>query len=118
MRRKLGFARRQLNDLGSKIVFGFGDFGLTSVSAGGLNTVMSKEFQISRRSFFRSCAMTAAATGLPLWFVEREMAAAAAESAVKPLGANDKPGLALIGCGGQGSGDLQAASKFGRVVAL
>lgn len=62
--------------------------------------------------------MTAAATGLPLWFVERQMATAAEESALKPLAASDKPGLALIGCGGQGSGDLQGASQYGRVVAL
>ena len=38
---------------------------------------MSKSFQISRRSFIRNCTLTAAATGLPLWFVERELASAA-----------------------------------------
>jgi hypothetical protein len=38
---------------------------------------MSKSFQISRRSFLNRCALTAAATGLPLWFVERELALAA-----------------------------------------
>ena len=34
-------------------------------------------FQISRRSFIRRVSATAAATGLPLWFVERELAGAA-----------------------------------------
>src|SRR5262249_29513886 len=31
---------------------------------------------------------------------------------------NEKPGIALIGCGGQGGGDLAAAARFGNVVAL
>lgn len=79
---------------------------------------MQKPFQISRRSFLRNCAATAAATGLPLWFLERELARAADQPDSTPRSANDRPGLALIGCGGMGSGDLQAASKYGNVVAL
>ena len=79
---------------------------------------MEKPFQISRRSFIRKCAITSAATGLPLWFVQRELAEAA-EQAVPGLPApNDRPGIALIGCGGQGSGDLQNAARYGNVVAL
>ena len=77
-----------------------------------------QEFQISRRSFVRSCAVTAAATGLPLWFVQRERAEAAEQSSTGATGANDRPGIALIGCGGMGGADLQAASRFGEVVAL
>src|SRR4029078_9330716 len=65
-----------------------------------------------------SCAATAAATGLPLWFVEREMARAAEESGSISKSPNERPGIALIGCGGQGGGDLGAAAKFGEVVAL
>ena len=38
-----------------------------------------KPFQISRRSFLRRCSATAAATGLPLWFVERQLALAEEE---------------------------------------
>jgi predicted dehydrogenase len=79
---------------------------------------MQKPFQISRRSFLRNCAATAAATGVPLWFLERELARAADQPGSTPRSANDRPGLALIGCGGQGSGDLAAASKYGNVVAL
>jgi predicted dehydrogenase len=79
---------------------------------------MSKHFQISRRSFFRSCAVTAASTGLPLWFVQEEMARTAEQGAATLAGDNDRPGIALIGCGGQGTGDLMAASKFGNVVAV
>ncbi len=79
---------------------------------------MSNAFQISRRSFIKRCHLTAAATGLPLWFVERDLARAA-ESVIAPsTSPNNRPGLALIGCGGQGSGDLAGAAKFGNVIAL
>ncbi len=73
--------------------------------------------QISRRSFLRKCSATAAATGLPLWFVERELARAA-EPAAKLASPNDRPRIALIGCGGQGSGDARNALRFGDVVAV
>jgi predicted dehydrogenase len=76
-----------------------------------------ESFQISRRSFIRRCSATAAATGLPLWFVERELARAA-EPERKTLSANDRPAIALIGCGGQGSGDTGNAQRFGDVVAV
>ena len=58
-------------------------------------------FQISRRRFFRTSAAAAAAAGVPLWFLEREQALAATPP--KPLGANDRPAFALIGCGGMGN---------------
>jgi predicted dehydrogenase len=73
-------------------------------------------FQISRRSFLRRCSATAAATGLPLWFVERELAQAAEPA--KVLAANDRPAIALIGCGGQGCGDARDAMRFGDIVAV
>src|SRR3954469_8910117 len=83
------------------------------------NISMPEAFHISRRSFLRNCAATAAATGLPLWFVQRELAEAAEEiKPALPRSPNDRPGIALIGCGGQGSGDLQNASRYGNVVAL
>ncbi len=76
-----------------------------------------KSIQISRRSFLRKCTATAAATGLPLWFVERELAHAA-ESVAKVVSPNDRPTVALVGCGGQGSGDARNAQKLGDVVAV
>lgn len=76
----------------------------------------SPSFQISRRSFLKNCALTAAATGLPSWFVERERCAATATQ--KPLSANDRPGIALVGCGGMGRGDAANASRFGDIIAL
>ncbi|MGC3958333.1 MAG: Gfo/Idh/MocA family oxidoreductase [Verrucomicrobiota bacterium] len=78
---------------------------------------MTKPFQISRRSFLNRCAVTAAVTGLPLWFVERELALAV-EPVVKPASPNERPGVALIGCGGMGRGDAQNASRFGDIVAV
>jgi predicted dehydrogenase len=60
---------------------------------------------------------TAAATGLPLWFVERELAAAQ-ESVSQSASPNDRPGVALIGCGGMGTYDAQTATQWGEVVAV
>jgi predicted dehydrogenase len=60
--------------------------------------------------------MAAAATGLPLWFLEREMAEAA--PARKRLGPNDRPAFALVGCGGMGRGDASNALRFGDLVAV
>ncbi|HNQ73823.1 MAG TPA: Gfo/Idh/MocA family oxidoreductase [Verrucomicrobiota bacterium] len=77
---------------------------------------MNRHFQISRRSFMTRCAALAAAGGLPLWFVERELAAQ--EAPKSPRSPNDRPGIALIGCGGMGRGDAQNASRFGDIVAV
>ena len=60
--------------------------------------------------------MAVAATGLPFWFMEQEAARAA--SRPKALGPNDRPGIALVGCGGQGRGDAKNASKFGDIIAV
>jgi predicted dehydrogenase len=76
----------------------------------------SKPFQISRRSFLQNCTATAAVTGLPVWFLEREAALAAA--APRPLGPNDRPAIALVGCGGMGRGDASSAQRFGDIVAV
>src|ERR1700686_4358254 len=77
---------------------------------------MPKPFQISRRSFLQKSAMAAAPTRLPAWFVQRELAAA--EVAGTITSPNDRPGIALIGCGGMGQGDAQNASRFGDIVAV
>jgi predicted dehydrogenase len=77
--------------------------------------MQKKPFYISRRSFIKSCSITAAATGLPLWFVERDLSAATTPG---KLGPNDRPGIALVGCGGMGKGDAGNASRFGDIVAV
>src|SRR4051812_42127980 len=77
---------------------------------------MNKPFQISRRSFLRRCTVVAAATGLPLWFVQRELDAD--EPVRRTIGPNDRPGIGLIGCGGMGQGDASSAARFGNIVAV
>jgi predicted dehydrogenase len=77
---------------------------------------MTKAFQISRRSFLQKASLAAAAGGLPLWFVQRELAAA--EVAQNISSPNDRPGIALIGCGGMGQGDAENASRFGDIIAV
>ncbi|MDQ8203502.1 Gfo/Idh/MocA family oxidoreductase [Pelagicoccus sp. SDUM812003] len=72
-------------------------------------------FHVSRRSFLKRCATVAAATGLPLWFVQRELGAADPKGNKSP---NDRPGVALIGCGGMGGADTEAASYWGDIVAV
>ena len=79
---------------------------------------MPKKFQMDRRSFIKRSSLTVAAAGLPLWFMESDLARAAEQNTAVSTSPNDRPGLALIGCGGQGSGDLAGASRFGNVVAL
>jgi predicted dehydrogenase len=77
---------------------------------------MPHPFQISRRSFLKKSALAATASGLPLWFVQRELAA---EEVAKTISSpNDRPGVALIGCGGMGQGDAQNAQRFGDILAV
>jgi predicted dehydrogenase len=75
----------------------------------------TKSFFISRRSFIKRCSLAGAAAGLPAWFIERDLAEAAPTG---KLGPNDRPAIALIGCGGQGRGDASNARKFGDIVAV
>jgi len=74
-----------------------------------------KSFYITRRSFLKACSAAAAATGLPLWFFEREADAAARPRRLAP---NDRPGIALVGCGGMGRGDATNARRFGEILAV
>src|ERR1017187_1666133 len=80
------------------------------------NRTPVKSFQVSRRTFLKRVATVAALTGLPTWFVERQMLGAA--EAVKVLSPNDRPGVALVGCGGMGKGDATNASNHGEIVAV
>jgi predicted dehydrogenase len=73
-------------------------------------------FQISRRTFLRRCSAAAVAAGVPLWFAERACAAGAVQP--KPRGPNDRPGLALVGCGGMGTGDIRTAGGYGDIIAV
>ena len=79
---------------------------------------MKKSFHISRRSFLQRTTLAAAASGLPLWFVQRELDAAETNAAAAVTSPNDRPGIALIGCGGMGTGDAGNAQRFGDIVAV
>jgi len=67
---------------------------------------------LSRRHFLRNTALAS----LPLWFLERELAFG--EAAAKPLSANDRPSIGLIGCGGMGGVDAENALRFADIVAV
>lgn len=77
---------------------------------------MSKSKQIrpvwNRRSFLKAAG---AATLLPAWFSEQCRSLA---ETPQPRSPNERPSLALIGCGGQGRGDAKNASRFANIVAV
>src|SRR5262245_24478762 len=77
---------------------------------GAIRSMTPKTFNINRRRFLQTTAALTAATGVPAWFLELEQAQAAQP---RPLGPNDRPGVALVGCGGQGRGDCSGAANFG-----
>ena len=54
---------------------------------------------------------------MPRWFVERELSAAT-QTPSAAASANDRPGIALIGCGGMGRGDAKNALRFGNLIAV
>jgi predicted dehydrogenase len=70
-------------------------------------------FYVSRRRFLKATAILAA-SGLPDWFVEESRGA----SKPRLLSANDKPGVALIGCGNRGSAIGRLAAQSGEVLAV
>ena len=77
---------------------------------------MQRTFNITRRSFLRTCAAVSASAGVPAWFIERQLSAA--ETSGQALSPNDRPGIALVGCGGMGRVDAGLASRFGDIIAV
>jgi predicted dehydrogenase len=57
----------------------------------------------------------AAGAALPAWFIDESRSVAAP---TKPLSPNEKPNVALIGCGGRGRYDTTEAARFGNVLAV
>jgi predicted dehydrogenase len=74
-----------------------------------------RERSTDRREFLRHSAVWAAGAGLPAWFVEQLRAQA---QAARPPAPNDRPNIALVGCGGRGLGIAREAAKRGSVVAV
>ena len=62
----------------------------------------------------RDVLKTAAAAALPGWFVERLPTPALAQE----ISPNERPKVALVGCGGMGTHDAKLAQRFGDVVAV
>lgn len=71
---------------------------------------------MTRRSFLSTSAKTAAAAGLPLWFLDAERAFAQVTSAESSP--NERPRIALVGCGGMGMADGRNAARHGTIVAV
>ena len=71
--------------------------------------------RVGRRRFLRAAGVFAASTTLPVWFLEESRSRV---SAAEPASPNDKPNVALIGCGGRGRADARDAAKFANVVAV
>jgi predicted dehydrogenase len=66
---------------------------------------------LSRRGFLQRSLGGLAAAGLPLWFAKDMLAETEQDKAKlnQPPGPNDRINMGLIGCGGQGRGDMNAA---------
>ncbi len=76
-----------------------------------------KETSVPRRVFIERCGAFAALAGLSGCQLTRREPAI--NGPVMPkLGPNDRPGIALIGCGGQGTNDALMAAGYGDVVAV
>ena len=69
----------------------------------------------SRRTLLKSLGVGAVASMLPQWFIEETLNAAEPQA---PRSANDKPNVALIGCGGRGRADAHEAQPFCNIVAV
>src|SRR5690349_17830057 len=74
----------------------------------------SPHLPMDRRHFLKSSGIAAASAAIPGFFLGEQANAASP----RPLSPNDRPGIALIGCGGQGSGDCGNAKRFGDVIAV
>ena len=72
---------------------------------------------LSRRDFLVGSAAAATLAGLSACSTT-PAARAPAPLAAKRLGPNDRPGIALIGCGGQGTNDALTAAGYGDVLAV
>jgi predicted dehydrogenase len=70
---------------------------------------------MSRRGLLKVAGVGAAMATLPRWYIEETLDAADPKP---PTSANDKPNVALIGCGGRGRTDAHEASKFANIVAV
>ncbi len=71
----------------------------------------------SRRSFLKTAGALTVASTLPSWFIE-ECAAQQRRQRAESSPPSERLNLALIGCGGQGTGDAKNAQRYGQIVAV
>ena len=72
---------------------------------------------VSRRRFLQAASfLSASAAGLPAWFVEESLSYG--QDAKPTTSPNDRPRVALIGCGGRGMPLSKEAKPFADVVAV
>jgi predicted dehydrogenase len=69
----------------------------------------------SRRDAIKCGVAALAAAGVPRWFIAASAADLPAADERRP---NERPRIALIGCGGRGSGVARDAQRFGDIVAV
>jgi myo-inositol 2-dehydrogenase / D-chiro-inositol 1-dehydrogenase len=79
------------------------------------NDRFSADARYSRREMLKAGALGISLAGLPRWYVDEALAQDPKEPSKSP---NERPGILLVGCGGQGRGDTNGARQFGRVVAV
>src|SRR5436190_1307335 len=74
---------------------------------------MLEKGNLSRRGVMQRSLAGLAAAGVPAWFAQELFAFEAKEAAAakKPVGANGKLNVALVGCGGQGRHDMRLAMR-------
>jgi predicted dehydrogenase len=77
----------------------------------------TKSYISSRRNFLKTAGAITAASTLPSWLIE-ECNAQQRRGRAESLPPSEKVNLALIGCGGQGTGDAKNASRYGQIVAV
>lgn len=68
----------------------------------------------TRREILKSAVAGTATAVFPTWFLESSFSTVHAQ-VTSP---NDRPRIALIGCGGMGTGDARNAQRFGDIVAV
>ncbi len=79
--------------------------------------MVQNPFRVSRRQFMQSAAGLAAASTLPAWYAE-ELRAQAGATPAPSTAPSDQLRVALVGCGGMGTGDVRNASRLAKIVAL
>ena len=76
---------------------------------------MMNTYSFNRRRFLKTAAAISTASSLPAWFLDECRANPQPQPSEST---NDRPSVALIGCGGRGRGITKDASRFGNVVAF